>query len=105
MGGSARDLTPHGEVQFYYDGIQRLHGVLPRTCRLGGHDLTVVGYTHEFIDRPGAHSLIVVCCPCCTPPDDAWVLILVKSQRPYHVELDDSRYEKLRTRVSEPFVE
>ncbi|WP_043727734.1 hypothetical protein [Kutzneria sp. 744] len=105
MGGSTVDSTPHGDVQFYYDGIQQLHGLLPRTCRLGGHDLSVVGYTHAFVDRPGEHRLIVMRCPHCTRPDDTWVLVMVKAQRPYKVELDDGRYEHLRPRTTEPFAD
>jgi hypothetical protein len=104
MAVDARTVQPHGDVQYWYDGIQQLIGVLPRTCRTGGHDLHYVGYTHEYVNRPGQHRLIVVRCPSCRPPDDCWVLVQSK-ERPFRVELDDSWYESLRQHTREPVVD
>ena len=104
MTAGTPETEPHGDVRYYYDGIQQLIGVLPRTCRTRGHDLHLVGYDHHYVERPGAHRLILVRCRACHPPDDCWILVQPKA-RVFKAELDDHWYSDLRKLIREPYVD
>lgn len=71
----------------------------PASCRCGNHLLHVVEYTHETITRPGQPSLLVLRCNECPPSEVPWVLVIAKTRLPDRVELDDSRYRDLRSRL------
>ncbi len=92
MTNAERDVD--GAVHYRRDGIQRLVGVLPATCRSGAHVLHIAGY--KAIETEG---LVTVPCNACAEAGSTGAWRLTTGLRPDYAELDDTPYVALLRRA------
>ncbi|EWM15224.1 hypothetical protein [Kutzneria sp. 744] len=104
MNGVGSTWRPDGPVRYRRDGINRLVGVMPATCKQGLHALHVVGYTaRETTSEHGSQELLAITCAACVSANlsgATWYLVRTQP-RPELAELDDEPYRDIEPQLME----